>query len=396
MQILYFADIRFPLERANGIQTMQTCWALAARGHRVALAVRPDTAAQARDPFAFYGLPPQSRLTIERLRVAGPPVARRVAYLAQACARALGPRRADAVLTRDLGVAGALVSLPRALRPPVVYESHGFAPEIGRELGDLLTGVTGASPSKRRRLASREHQVWRAADAYVTITSALASELAAMFGDRKAVAVVPDGVRLPADRRFVQPPMKKPATVAYAGNLYPWKGVEILLHALTHLPDVRGLVIGGHPLEPDLGRLKTLAVELGIGARVIFSGQVPPSEVAGALGDADALVLPNTSSAVSERYTSPLKLFEYLAAGRPIVASDLPSLKEVLHDGVNAILVPPGDPKALASGLRRVLDDANLAERLARAAFEGAADYSWDRRAERLEAALETARGERS
>ncbi len=396
MQILYFADIRFPLERANGIQTMQTCWALAARGHRVALVVRPDAAAEARDPFAFYGLPLQPHLTIERLRVAGPPAARRLAYLMQAGGRALGRRRADVALTRDLGVAALLLSLPRAWRPPVAYESHGFAPEVGRALGNLLTGGQGASPSKQRRLAARERQVWRAADAYVTITSALASELAAMFGDRKAVAVVPDGVRLPADHRFVPPPARTAATVAYAGNLYPWKGVEILLRALTHLPDVRGLVIGGHPLEPDLGRLKTLADELGLGARVAFTGHVAPSDVAAALADADVLVVPNTASAVSERHTSPLKLFEYLAAGRPIVASDLPSLREVLRDGVNAILVPAGDVRALAHGLRRVLDDADLGQRLARAAFECAADYSWDRRAERLEAALEAARGERS
>ena len=58
MRILYFADIRFPLERANGIQTMETCHALAERGHEVHLVVRPDTHTPARDPFEFYGLPP--------------------------------------------------------------------------------------------------------------------------------------------------------------------------------------------------------------------------------------------------------------------------------------------------------------------------------------------------
>ena len=58
MRILYFADIRFPLERANGIQTMETCHALAGRGHEVHLVVRPDTHTPARDPFAYYGLPP--------------------------------------------------------------------------------------------------------------------------------------------------------------------------------------------------------------------------------------------------------------------------------------------------------------------------------------------------
>ena len=67
MRILYFADIRFPLERANGIQTMETCHALAERGHAVTLVVKPDTHSPARDPFEFYGLPPHPTL-IDRTR----------------------------------------------------------------------------------------------------------------------------------------------------------------------------------------------------------------------------------------------------------------------------------------------------------------------------------------
>src|SRR5690349_980189 len=65
--VLYFADTRFPIERANGTQTMATCHALAARGHDVTLVVRPDTAMSVRDPFAFYGLPPEARLTIRTI-----------------------------------------------------------------------------------------------------------------------------------------------------------------------------------------------------------------------------------------------------------------------------------------------------------------------------------------
>src|SRR5512136_2079216 len=90
VHILYFADIRFPLERANGIQTMQTCWALAARGHGVALVVRADSSGMARDPFSFYGVPANPALSIERVRVAGPQALRRASYLIRAASRALG------------------------------------------------------------------------------------------------------------------------------------------------------------------------------------------------------------------------------------------------------------------------------------------------------------------
>jgi glycosyltransferase involved in cell wall biosynthesis len=393
VHILYFADIRFPLERANGIQTMHTCWALAARGHRVAMLVRPDTSAVARDPFAFYGLPSTPGLTIERVRVAGFAPLRRISYLGQALARSIGRHQGNVVLTRDLGVASALLFVPRSARPAVVYESHGFAPEVGRTLPDLITGGPPASRAKQRRLAARERRVWNGAEGYVTITSALASELAALFGGRSAHAVVPDGVRLDPNRRFLPLLTRRPATVAYAGNLYPWKGVDILLRALAKLPDVGGLIVGGHAAETDLDRLKRLAADLSLSGRVTFTGQIEPPQVETRLREADVLVLPNTETAISARYTSPLKLFEYLAAARPIVASDLPALAEVLRHERNAWLVTPGDPGALAGGIRRVLEDAGLAERLARGAFEAAAEYSWDRRAERLEAVIAAACG---
>ncbi len=118
-----------------------------------------------------------------------------------------------------------------------------------------------------------------------------------------------------------------------------------------------------------------------------------PGEVAGLLREADMLVLPNRATSVSANYTSPLKLFEYLAAGRPIVASDLPALVEILRDRENAWLVPPDDPAALAAALDALARDKTLAVKLAKAAFDSAAAYSWDARAERLEQDAGAGRG---
>jgi hypothetical protein len=89
VHILYLADIRFPLERANGIQSIETCHALARRGHDVHMIVRPDTASPARDPYVFYGVPRIDRLGIERAPVTGPALARRLGYLAFALGRTL-------------------------------------------------------------------------------------------------------------------------------------------------------------------------------------------------------------------------------------------------------------------------------------------------------------------
>jgi glycosyltransferase involved in cell wall biosynthesis len=88
-------------------------------------------------------------------------------------------------------------------------------------------------------------------------------------------------------------------------------------------------------------------------------------------------------------------MFEYMAAGRAIVASDLPAIREVLQHEMNAVLVRPGDPQALSAGIQRLAADPDLAERLARQAFEDVARYAWERRAERLEALFDQVRGTR-
>ena len=389
MRISYFADVRFPIERANGVQTMETCHALARRGHQVRLVVRPDTAEPARDPFEYYGLPPLAALRIERCAVPSWPPARRVAYLVHAVRRVIAVRGTDVVLTRDLSLAAALLRMPAWLHPPIVYESHGYAPAVSRELPAIVSGSAPGSAAKLRRLAANERRVWRGASGYVTITAALARELEDRFGPRPALAIVADGARLAplADPGLRPRRSADPAVVGYAGHLYPWKGVDVLVRALAHLPGVRALVVGGLQVEPDLARVRALADQVAPG-RVTFTGQVEPTRVPGLLREADVLVLPNTPTRISAAYTSPLKLFEYMASGRPIVASDLPSLREILRPDATAVLVDPGDPAALARGITRVLDDAGLAERLARQAHEALRDYTWDRRAERLETVL--------
>jgi glycosyltransferase involved in cell wall biosynthesis len=162
----------------------------------------------------------------------------------------------------------------------------------------------------------------------------------------------------------------------------------VLVRAIAATPRLRLTLIGGHPGEADLGRVTDLIGALGIHDRVTITGLRPWREVAEHLRAADVLVLPNPAAAISERYASPLKLFEYLAAGRPIVASDLPAVREIVEPGVSALLVPPGDPAALAVALQRIADDPGLAASLAAGARRLAPGYTWDRRAERLEIVL--------
>jgi glycosyltransferase involved in cell wall biosynthesis len=392
--ILSFADTRFPIERANGVQTMATCQALAARGHQLTLLVRADSVSPPRDPFQFYGVTRLSNFTIEAI---GPAAARKVQMLWTGLRRSL-TSGADVIYTRDLALASLLVRVPRSGRPRLVYESHGIAPIFAEAMPALLgPSVPEPSPRKLSRLDRREALVWRQADAYVTITQTLSSDLAARYGTRDRVFVVPDGAQPAPSARFARGyggasrlPLHS-VRAAYAGHLYPWKGVDVFVRALAAAPEIEGLIVGGHPGEADLERVRTLARSAGLNDRLTITGLVAPHEVSAALAGVDIFVLPNLATAVSERYTSPLKLFEYLSRGGAIIASDLPALREILTHEDTALLVPAGDPDALAKAMKRLALDQPLRERLGRRARELADQYTWSRRAERLEAAFNEA-----
>jgi glycosyltransferase involved in cell wall biosynthesis len=196
--------------------------------------------------------------------------------------------------------------------------------------------------------------------------------------------VIPNGTDVPADRTFPGLARQAEARVLYAGQLYPWKGVDVLVRAMASVPGARLVILGGLRGEADLERVAALVASCGLGARTEMPGTVPPARVADELRRAAVVVAPFLHTAMSERHTSPLKAFEAMAAGRPLIASDLPASREFLRHEENALLVPPGEVGALAAALRRVLETPVLAERIARAAFEEAPRYSWDARARTL------------
>ncbi len=193
--------------------------------------------------------------------------------------------------------------------------------------------------------------------------------------DEFKVDAPPDETR----RSLSLPPNKK--IIAYCGNItfHEWKGVDVLSKALKYLPkEVYGLLIGGQ--ETKIKELK----KLFNGENLILTGQIDYRKVPLYLAAADVLVLPNKKGNVnSEYYTSPLKLFEYMASRKPIVASDLPSIREVLNE-TNAILVEPDNARALADGIKSVLDNNDLAEKITRQAYVDVQSHTWRKRAEMI------------
>ena len=165
---------------------------------------------------------------------------------------------------------------------------------------------------------------------------------------------------------------------AYVGHLYPWKGVDTLLACARELPEILFLLVGGTP--NDIERVRGQVEQFALG-NVRVEGHVAPSRVSEYLAAADVLLLPNSGRSRLSAKDSALKAFEYMAARRPIIASDVPSLREIFQDEVNALLVPADDPHRLALAIRRVIEDPALGDRLAMAAREDAHDFTWDRRA---------------
>jgi glycosyltransferase involved in cell wall biosynthesis len=167
--------------------------------------------------------------------------------------------------------------------------------------------------------------------------------------------------------------------VTYTGHLYAWKGIDTVVAAAAELSDVVFLIVGGMP--DDQNRLRSEIVSRGL-SNVRLEGHVSPARVPLYLAASDVLLLPNSAATpLSSRHTSPMKAFEYMAAGRPIVASDLPSLRELFASDVDALLVAPDDPGELARAVRRLLDDPSLSERLAASARRKVRDFTWSGRA---------------
>jgi glycosyltransferase involved in cell wall biosynthesis len=390
LEIMIPADIRFPLERANGVQIVKTAAALARQGDRVRLLVRRSDPRPTPDVLALYGLEPDPNLEVRRLRVLhrrGSFVLPRASFLARGAAAGLGAQRRGAVVfTRDLQLADLLLRFPAPGRGAVVYEAHAVESLMYAERGALYgTGET-PDPRKASRIAGREARVWKHATGFVATTAGIRDSFVERHGARSGVAVIPNGCDVPPRAAFPGLAAGDEPRVLYAGQLYPWKGVDVLVEAMAAVPSARLVILGGIEAEADTSRIRSLVARHGLGARTELIGLVPQSRVADELARAAVVVAPFLRAGMTERHTSPLKIFEAMAAGRPIVASDLPSSREVLRDGESALLVPPGDAPALAAAVRRVLSDRELAAQLARAAWDEAPQYSWDTRARKLRA----------
>jgi glycosyltransferase involved in cell wall biosynthesis len=377
MRILYIFPEPLPLPRARGIQVAHTVAALAQQGVTVQLAYVPSQ--DGADPLAAYGVNDPGgveRVPLSR-GLSAPfswlPLRSNRLFFRRLCdwmeQQAGQGRRPALIMARHLKIAHALLRRFRDI--PVLYEAH-----------EVFANV--APPAKREKLARIEASVLRRAKVLVAITQGVATDLKKRYRLDREIHLLPDAVTWPT--QIPEKPWHEAGRhIVYAGSFFPWKGVQDLVAAAEWLPGCRIELIGG---SSERIREYRSQVPAG-GAEVVFAGHVTHPQSLQALSRACIAVLPNRAEPNS-LWSSPLKLFEYMAAGCAVVTAELPSIREVLaHD--EAIWVPPGDPRALAAGIRRLVEDPALARQLGERARERARAFTWEARAARLSAIMHAA-----
>jgi glycosyltransferase involved in cell wall biosynthesis len=243
-----------------------------------------------------------------------------------------------------------------------------------------------ADEGAARQTADR---VFGAAAALVAVSDEVAAYLEGHASARGRVHVVPNGAardRFPAGLAPALPRERGSFVVGFLGSLKPWHGLGVLLDAfvLLHARDAsyRLLIVGDGPLRERLSA-DVAARGNGLAWAVRLTGAVSPSRVPGLLASMDVATAPYPDPA--EFYFSPLKIYEYMAAARPIVASRLGQLSRLIRDEVNGLLCRPGDAPALAEAIERLRRDPALRERLGQTARGDAlANHSWNTVVRRL------------
>jgi len=369
MRITYIANARIPTERANGIQIIHTCEALAKMGVEVELVVPWRFNPLKENPYQYYGV--KENFSIRKLPSLDFIRIGKLGFFIQEW-------------TFILSVFFFLIISNRKDR--IIYArgervARGILFAVSKRHVFLETHMMPSNFNAYERTFSKARGV-------VVVTKHYEEELRSKgFGN---VLCAPDGVTISdfdidiskqEARKKLGLPLDK-RLVVYTGQLYSWKGADVLADAAQFLPENTVVIfIGGS--SGDLVRFKEKNDD---NTKILIVDHCSHKKIPLYLKAADVLVLPNTGKeTISRFYTSPVKLFEYMASGRPIVASDLPSIRDILNKK-NSVLVHPDNPTALALVIKELFNDITRAVAIAEEAHRNVGEYTWDKRASNLHA----------
>ncbi len=274
----------------------------------------------------------------------------------------------------------------KAFRPDVIYERR-FLPKVSGALSSILgipalVEINGLVDDELRMQgkasisvlppALRTHlhrMVYRRLWGIVTVTSGLASEMSRLYGiPPERITVIENAANTklfrPLDkaecRRELGLLMNDP-WICFEGGLYPWHGIDTLLRAIKLTEDTKPtlhlLIVGDGPCRDEL---ESLSKKLGVASRVHFTGRVPYESVPLHIGACDVGVGPFTRERNERIGISPIKVYEYVACGRPVVVSRLPGLSEWVEREQLGFLTEPGNPSDLALKIKEALQNETL------------------------------------
>lgn len=362
MKISFIMNVRMPTEKAHGYQIAKMCEALAAAGAEVSLFTPTRKNDIQQDVFSYYGV--DANFSVNYVSAFDGLAffqGSRFGFYVQALSFLWGLRRVSisydtVIITRNPEIAWLYVR--KGYR--VFYDAHNF-PSHGVGLMQLLLrDVSGVI-----------------ANSYGTAEAFRCAGITNVF-------VAPNAVDL---EQFVRAGLRERSGLGlpsgsiamYVGHLYEWKGVGAVIKAArqSNREDLTFVFVGGTDRDLAFYRDKTSDMK-----NVLFVGHRSRNEIPVFLKSADVLLLPNIpSTQESISYTSPIKMFEYMASGVPIVASDLPSIREVLDD-TNSILVEAGNPTELLTGITRALGEDAKGKALR--AKKQVKEYTWSARAQKI------------
>lgn len=373
-QIIYISNSRIPTEKAYGISIAKTCEAIASRGMEVSLFVPRVKNTAGEDIFSYYDIKKNFSVrfipTLDAVTWGW-----KYGFILNQLSFGIAVfffyifKKKDFVVTRD-EVSGFLLGL---FGVPVYYDMHGFPERMLWLWKILLQPVRGIFTTNSWKIEQCHKNLGIPKEKMIVARNGFDPEF---FNVQKSKEVL---------RRRLNMSVDKPV-VLYTGHLYDWKGVYVLADVARLMPDVNFIFVGGTYYHISDFKKKYEGT-----TNIVLVGHKPYVEVPHYLKAADILALPNSGASLEDsRYsvytrhdTSPIKMFEYMASGVPIVASDLPSIKEILNEK-NAVLVKPDSPEDLKKGIEIILRDKNLASRISKKALKDVKEYTWDRRAEKI------------
>lgn len=371
MKLFYIANHQLPTTKAHGLQIMKMCEAFSEQGLECELIIPIrgiDPNIQEIDPFKFYGVKETFRITrlssFDFIKFGGSWLGKQLFWLQQLSfghsARRYLKGKEGVIYSRDPFSLYMLLKTDYKL----YWEAHNFPKNINAKFyKKIIKRISGL----------------------IVITEALKYEFSRFY--RGQILVASDAVDIEEfnidiskeDARMKLGLPKDKKIAMYVGHLYKWKGVDVLIKSTRFLKDDEMVVVVGG-LKDDRDSLYK-DIPKGSEDKVRFISYISHDLVPAYLKSADCLVLTGKSSEViSRQYTSPLKLFEYMATKRPIVAQNLLSFREILNSN-NAILVEPDNERALARGIQSGFYDQELTESLIENTFESVKDRTWINRA---------------